>query len=281
MLKPCGESGILLAEHLVEQRAFVVVHQVGPVLLVEVQQAGQLQRVVADTVLTGVVGQLPGDGPGLMEVLVVAGPADGVGVVPGNHLPEVHRGPAVEVSAGLLPQPQAGDELGHGGVGVYAVQPVLVAGHRVQHPGVVEPFGRQQVALLAGDRVQVRERLRQAAVLDLQDPLHVRVAEPPGAPVHPVAQRDRGLEREFVAGQLVLVDEAGQVLVDHVVRRPHRPARFEPVEEVLRERGQVAGAEPGPRRAAPAARPAPVPGSGPCPGRSGRRCWPRSGPAPT
>jgi hypothetical protein len=71
-VEPVRGVRVLLAEHLVEQRPLVVVDQVDPFLLVEVEQPGQLEHVVADAVLAGVVGQLPGDHVGCVVVLVVA-----------------------------------------------------------------------------------------------------------------------------------------------------------------------------------------------------------------
>jgi hypothetical protein len=146
---------VLFAEHLVEQRPLVVVQQVGAVLLVKVQQPGQLQQVVGDAVLAGVVGQRGRDDARRAEVLVIADPADDVAVVPDHHLPEIHGDGVIAVVPGLFPQPQERGDLRGGRVGLQAGQPVLPAGHRVQHPGVVEPLGGDQVLVVAGDRVQV------------------------------------------------------------------------------------------------------------------------------
>jgi len=73
--------------------------------------------------------------------------------------------------------------------------------------------------------------------------LHLAVREPAGPPVDPVGQLLRHVEGLVVACQLVLVDHPGQVLVDHVVRRPDRLPLLQDVEVPLGERGQVAGAE--------------------------------------
>jgi len=118
-------TGVLLAEHLVEQDALVVVEQVCPPGLVEVQQPGQLERVVADAVLASRIGQLPGDHAGLLPVLEVAGPADDVGVMPGDDPPEILGDVTVAVVARLLVHPHARDDLRHGGVGVQSGELIL------------------------------------------------------------------------------------------------------------------------------------------------------------
>ena len=130
-----------------------------------------------------------------------------------------------------------------------AGQIVLAGGQRIEQARVVEPLGRAQVALVPGQPVQVGQRLGDAAVLDIQDPLHVRVGEPAGPPPDPVAEPGRHLQGPGVPGQLMLIDQPGHDLVDHVVRRPDRQARFEPVEEGLREGRQVPVVEA--RRAVP------------------------------
>ena len=249
MLNPCAGPRVLLAEHLVEQRPLVVVEQVHPLRLVEMQQPGQLQHVVAAAVLAGAVAQLAGDHVRGVPVLVVAGAADDVRVVAGDDPPEVRRDVVIAGVPGFLPDPDAGDHLRDVGVRVQAVQVVLAAGQRVEDPGVVEPLRRAQVTLVPGQPVQIGQRLGEPAVLDVQDPLHVRVGEPAGAPADPVAEPGRHLEGPGVPGQLVLVNQPGHELVDHVVGRPDRQARLQPVEEGLRERGQVSVVEPG--RAAP------------------------------
>ncbi len=238
-------GGILLPQHLVEQGPLVVVDQVGAGRLVEVKQPGQLEHVVADAVLAGEVRQLGGHRVGQLEVLVVAHAADHVHVMAGHDVPEVARDVAVLGAAGLLPHPDAGDDLRRGHVALQPGQDVQPVGQRVEHLGVVEPLRGGQVPLLAGDRVQVGERLGQPAELGLQDHLHLLVREPAGAPVHPVGQLPRHVERLVVAGQLILVDHPGQVLVDHVVRRPDRSSLLQNVEVALGERRQVAGVEPG------------------------------------
>ena len=132
------------------------------------------------------------------------------------------------------------------GVVTFACRPgrlSIAFGQRVQDDGVVEALRGGQVPLLAGDRVQVGQCLRQPAELGLQDHLHLVVREPAGPPVHPVGQLLRHVEGLVVACQLVLVDHPGQVLVDHVVRRPDRLALLQDVEVALGERGQVAGVE--------------------------------------
>ena len=135
--------------------------------------------------------------------------------------------------------------LRRGHVGLQPGQLVDPVRQRVEHLRVVEPLRGGQVPLPAGDGVQVGQRLGQAAEFVLQHHLHLRVRQARGAPVHPVAELDRDVERLGVAGQLILVDQPGQVLVDHVVRRPDGLARLQPVEEDLGERGQVPGMEPG------------------------------------
>ena len=122
------------------------------------------------------------------------------------------------------------------------VQPV---GQRVEHLRVVEALRGGQVPLLAGDRVEVGERFGQPAEFGLQDHLHLVVGQAAGAPVHPVGQLHGDVQGLVIARQLVLVDHPGQVLVDHVVRRPDRLSLLQPVEVDLGERGQVAGMEPG------------------------------------
>ena len=112
---------------------------------------------------------------------------------------------------------------------------------------MVEPLGRLEVPFRAGDAVQVGQRLGQPAELVLQHLLHVRVAQPRGAGAHPVGELGGDVQRLPDAGQLVLVDHPGHVLVDHVVRRPDVPALLQPVEEVLGERRQVAGRVAGER----------------------------------
>ena len=131
-----------------------------------------------------------------------------------------------------------------GHVGLQPGQLVDPVRQRVEHLRVVEPLRGGQVPLPAGDRVQVGQGLGQAAEFVLQHHLHLRVRQARGTPVHPVAELGRHVERLGVAGQLILVDQPGQVLVDHVVRRPDGPARLQPVEEDLGERGQVPGMEP-------------------------------------
>ena len=148
-------------------------------------------------------------------------------------------------AAGLLPHPDARDDLRRGHVGLQPGQLVDPVRQRVEHLRVVEPLRGGQVPLLAGDGVQVGQRLGQAAELVLQHHLHLRVRQARGAPVHPVAELGRDVERLGVAGQLILVDQPGQVLVDHVIRRPDGPALLQPVEEDLGERRQVPGMEPG------------------------------------
>ncbi len=114
---------------------------------------------------------------------------------------------------------------------------------------MVEALRDGQVPLVPGDGVEVHQRLGQAAVLHGQDPLHVRVRQRGGPPVHPVGQPRRDVDRLVAPRELVLVDHARQVLVDHVVRRPDPAglACLQPVEELFGERRQVAGGVPGQR----------------------------------
>jgi hypothetical protein len=96
---------VLFAEHLVEQGALVVVEQVRAVRVLEVQQPGQLEHVVAVAVLAGPVGQLARDDIAFVERLAVAVAADDVRVVVRDDLPEVHGDGAVAIGQALLPQP--------------------------------------------------------------------------------------------------------------------------------------------------------------------------------
>lgn len=106
-----------------------------------------------------------------------------------------------------------------------------------------KPLGGRQVPFGSRNAVQVRQRLGQPAELHVQDCLHVLVAQRRGPPVHPVGQSDRDIECSPDPGELVGVDQAGQVLVDHVVRRPDLLVLpgLKQVEEMLGERGQVPG----------------------------------------
>ena len=204
------------------------------------QQPGQLEHVVAGAVLAGEVGKLGGHGIGLAEVLEVADAADDVHVMPGDEVPEVLRDVAVLGAAGFLPHPDAGDDLGRGHVRLQPGQHVQPVGQRIEHLSVVETLGGGEVAFGAGDRVEVGQGFRHPAELGAEHHLHMRVGQPPGAPVHPVGQLHGDVEGLVIAGQLVLVDQPGQVLVDHVVRRPDRLALLHPVEVALGERRQVA-----------------------------------------
>ena len=145
--------------------------------------------------------------------------------------------------ARLLPHPDAGDDLRNGHVRLQPGQHVLAVGQRIQDLRVVETLRCGQVAFGAGDRVQVGQGFWHPAEFGAEDHLHVRVGQPRRAPVHPVGQLHGHVERLVIARQLVLVDQAGQVLVDHVVRRPDRLALLQPVEVDLGERRQVAGVE--------------------------------------
>ena len=175
---------------------------------------------------------------------------------------------AVLAAAGLLPHPQAGDDLRRGHVGLQPGQRVHPVRQRVEHLRVVEPLRGGQVPLPAGDRVQVGQRLGQAAVLVCSTSC---ICAYGSRPVRQSTQSPSLIatsRARSIAGQLVLVDQPGQVLVDHVIRRPDGLARLQPGRR--RPRGTPTGSRDGSRPGGrgPAGRRAGRPGSARGPGRS-------------
>ena len=136
------------------------------------------------------------------------------------------------------------DPLGHLRVGVQAVQLVAVGGERVEHGRVVEALRHGEPALVVGHEVEVGEHRVHAAELDPQGDLHLRLRQPAGASVHPAREPQQDVARLRAAQQPPDVQQAGERLVDRVVRDVAGPG-LDGVEVGLREAGQVPRREPG------------------------------------
>ena len=122
-----------------------------------------------------------------------------------------------------------------------AVERVLAARERVEHDAVVEEPGEPQVLGVVRDAVEIRQRLLHPPELGLQHLLPLLGGEALCAQAHPGGHALRRLECLRVAEHAVHVEKARQDLVQRVVRGPDALPGLDPVEELLRERGQVPG----------------------------------------
>ena len=104
---------------------------------------------------------------------------------------------------------------------------------------MVEHARQREVLRLAGDRRQIGQRLRHPAELGLEHRLLLRVGETIGAELHPSREALRHVERLPVVAELVRVDEAGEDLVQRVIRRPDRATGLDAIEQLFRERGEI------------------------------------------
>ncbi len=155
---------------------------------------------------------------------------------------------AVAGGAGRLVLAGRADPLGHLGVGVQAVELVLVGGQRVEHGGVVEPLRGGEPPPVAGLLVDVgQHRVHARRTRCPASPASGSELSRRGAGVDPAGQRQQHRAGLGVAGVAPDVEQPGEGLVDAVVGHVavgQRP-RLERGEVGLREAGQVAGREPG------------------------------------
>ena len=235
---------VLVRADVVEEAALVEVGERRARLHAR-QALGQLEHVVGvarlrpDERLHLLVPAVDGE-----EVLVRAVAADGERAVAGHEGPEVERRVMPRGLAGQLVQPLVADELGELRVRVQAGQPVLAARRGLEHGIVPERLGELPVAQLAGARVELRQRLRHAAVLLAQRLLLLLAGQLAEPPVQPVGHAAQDLERLRVAAVRVRVEQAGVELVQRVVRRPDLLCAVGAVEQLRRVARQVALPEP-------------------------------------
>lgn len=131
-------------------------------------------------------------------------------------------------------------------------------GAGVDEPVEVEQLGQCEVVGLAGDRVQVDDRLDDAAELtageDAPHPLQRGLGQLGQPGVHPVAHAGREVERPGVVRGEVGVEQTLEDLVRGVVRRPHHGVvGAGPRLQIDELRLRVGGEEPGMARPAPGA----------------------------
>ena len=167
------------------------------------------------------------------EMLVVAVPAGDIRAFIDDRSPEELRAGAEGRGAGQLELAGGADELGDCRVGVKARELVHVLGRRPKDALMIEPQGNIQILLLTRQRIQVRQRLIHAAVFLPQHPLHLFVSQARIARDHPVPEFPRRLERLRIVAIHVHVLQAGEDLVQRVIRRPHVLPAFDPVNERL------------------------------------------------
>ena len=179
-------------------------------------------------------------------MLVLAVPADRVRAVERDASPERVGHGAVAGFARQLAVERRPDRLRDLGVGVEAVERVLAARQRVEHSAVVEQPREPEVLGVAGHRVESGQHVLHAAELGLEHGLPLCVAEPRSAGGDPGRHAVQRLQRGRVAGRTLDVEQACHDLVQRVVGSPDVPARLDALEELLRERGQVAVAHPAP-----------------------------------
>ncbi|TLD07751.1 hypothetical protein PgNI_10951 [Pyricularia grisea] len=212
---------VLLAQQVVEQCTLVKV-KLGRVVharrgVVHKQLPRQLKHVVRVAGLGRVLDQVSGDGVGRAKVLRLAVAADGVRVGLDGNVPGVARNVQVPLLLGGLVLARGADPLGNLGVGVQAVERVLVLSERVQHGGVVEPPRRRQPALLAGLVEDVGEDLAHAAKLGAHHALHLRVRQVPRPRVDPARHVEQDVLGLGAAHVPPHVEQPGHGLVDGVV----------------------------------------------------------------
>ena len=234
---------VLRGEDVVEEAALVELdpRRVG---VPEEEAAGELQHVVGVAGLGRGLAEVPGEMGDGGEVLVLAVAADRVRAVEGDALPERLRDCAIARLPGHLAVTGGADRLRDLGVRVQAVERVLAASEGVEDRPVVEEAGEAQVLRVARRHVQLRQHVLHPAELGLQHLLPLRVRQGFRPEAHPRGHALHRLERRRVARRTVDVEESGHDLVERVVGGPHALAGLDPVEELLRESGQVAPVHP-------------------------------------
>ena len=123
------------------------------------------------------------------------------------------------------------DDFGNLRVRVDAVQPVLAARQRIENLRMVECGGQRQVIGVAGDGIQICQRLGHAALLVFERPLHLVVRNAVHAEFHPVGHFFGDGQRLFVATQAICIEKSGENFVQGIPRRPDRFALLDAVNE--------------------------------------------------
>ena len=210
------------------------------------EHARELEHVVGVARLAVGVGALGVEHVVHAEVLPLRIAARDIGMVRRHALPEhfcdgevlrrVHELAADGLSIRREIAVERADDLGDGGVGVLAVQVVVVAHqHVLEEVFLVEHMGGCGVLFLPRDGIQIVHAVVHAAVLDGEHGA-LRAARPAAhALIHPVAQFGDDGERPLAARKRIGVQQPRDDLVHGVPRHPRlrvdvRPALLHVVE---------------------------------------------------
>ena len=150
----------------------------------------------------------------------------------GDLLPEELDDAARALLAEQLVAAGGAEELGELGVGVLPLQLVASLGERIENPGLVEAVREKGVLRITGHRMEVVEELAHPPVLDLQDALHLVVAERVGPPLGPGGHGQEDVQGLLVGAVHVHVQQTGHDLVERVEGRPHRQSLLQPLHEL-------------------------------------------------
>lgn len=106
------------------------------------------------------------------------------------------------------------------GIGVFARQRVPAGGQRTQDLLVVETPCEIEVSSVAGQHVDVGQRLGHASVFANQDPRHLLVGEPGDQIIEPVGKADQHGQGLRVGRIPADIDQTGKLLVQGIERHP-------------------------------------------------------------
>ena len=184
------------------------------------EMTGEFHHVVRAAAFLGSGSELTGYAVRFVPPLAVAGAARAVCVVIFDDALEVLGNAQVAGVAGQFIAANRADHLRDIGVGVIAVEHVLVGCEGHEHLLVLEAVAEVAVLGVTGDGIEIEGRLIHSAVLGQQDALPFIIGEGFGVGVGPVGHLDGDIEGLLVAGVLVHIDHAGQNLVVGVEGRP-------------------------------------------------------------
>ena len=125
---------------------------------------------------------------------------------------------------------------GDGRVHVHVGEHILAGHERVEEAAAVVALDEFQVLALAGQAIEIGPHFEHAAGLDVEDLVHLFLAEGATPTVKPARPVDQDLQRLRVAADGVHVPQPHERLVQRVVRRPDALAARYPVQVLFGDR---------------------------------------------
>ena len=224
---------------MVAERPLVIVHH-GSVPRPGQNMAGQPQHIVRAAALPRHARDVVPEVGRIEEMLLVGQAARRIDVMREHLVPEEHRGRPGVLRARQLVPTRLSDHLGNEGVRMLRPEIGLLRLQRVDDVVVVEELRQPSAHLVPGDAIQVPPGFGDAAELVAEHQPAGLLRQPGEFRLCPMGHIQGFRQGHFRAGQLILVDEAGENLVQGVPRGPDPLAPDVPVDQFLRESAQVA-----------------------------------------